>query len=178
VERLPVAYSIDMSTETEIAIDDPRAADVRELIRSHLEFARACTPPENAHALDHDGLLDPDVTLFSCRRDGALLAIGALKHLDSTHCELKSMHTARTARGQGIGRALLDRLIEVARERGYRRVSLETGTMQEFAPARSLYASAGFVDCDPFGAYRGSPYNAFMTLALTASESSSSARRR
>ncbi len=151
----------------EICIDDPRAADVRALLAVHLEFARAPTPPEDAHALDVDGLLDPAVTFFSYRaEDGGLLAVGALKRLDLDHAEIKSMHTAQAARGRGLGRMMLDHLIAVARERGYRRLSLETGSMAAFAPARTLYASAGFEVCQPFADYRMSPNSTYMTLEL------------
>jgi putative acetyltransferase len=150
----------------EIAVDDPRASDVRELLERHLEFARSTSPPEDTHALDVDGLLDPAVTFFSFRRAGELLAVGALKRLDRGHAELKSMHTVQAARGLGIGRALLGHLIAVARDRGFERLSLETGSMAAFAPARSLYASAGFQPCEPFGDYRPSRNSTFMTLVL------------
>ncbi len=152
--------------EGEISVDDPRADDVRKLLQRHLAFARANTPPEGVHALDMDGLLDPAVTFFSFRRDGELLGVGALKQLDRHHGELKSMHTAQAARGRGIGRAMLDHLIGVARERGCLRMSLETGSMDAFAPARSLYANAGFRPCGPFGDYRPSRTSTFMTLSL------------
>lgn len=150
----------------EIRVDDPRGQDIRELLERHLALARAVTPPRDVHALDIDGLLRPDVTFFSFRRGGELLGVGAIRQLDARHAELKSMHTAQEARGRGVGRAMLGHLIEVARERGCRRVSLETGTMLAFAPARSLYASAGFEPCGPFGGYRPSPSSAFMTLSL------------
>ena len=149
-----------------ISIDDPRVGDMHALLTGHLAFAYEHTPPADVHALDLNGLLDPAVTTYSARRGGQLLGIGALKELDETHAELKSMHTAEAARQQGVGRAMLDHLVGVARQRGYRRVSLETGTMEAFAPARSLYANAGFVPCDPFGDYRLSPSSAFMTLFL------------
>jgi len=149
-----------------IARDDPRVPDVRRLLERHLTFAHGNSPPEHVHALDIDGLLDPSVAFFSYRADGELLAVGALKQLAPRHAEVKSMHTAQAARGRGIGRAMLDHLIGVARDRGYDRVSLETGTMAEFAPARALYASAGFSLCGPFGSYAESPSNTFMTLAL------------
>jgi putative acetyltransferase len=123
-----------------IEVDDPRAADVRELLRRHLEFARATTPPEGVFALEADELADPAVTFFGYRADGELLAVGALRQLDNEHAEIKSMHTALAARGRGIGRAMVGHLLAVARERGLRRVSLETGNMAEFAPARSLYS--------------------------------------
>ena len=150
----------------EIAIDDPAAPDVRRLLATHLDFARAPTPPEDAHALDVDGLLDAAVTLFGFRRDGVLLAVGALRRLDAGHAEVKSMHTAEAARGQGIGRRMIEHMIAAARETGYRRLSLETGSMAEFAPARALYASVGFEECGPFGDYRASPNSTYMTLYL------------
>jgi putative acetyltransferase len=154
---------------TEITSDDPRASDVRGLLERHLAFARSQSPPEDAHALDIDGLLDPSVAFFSLRVDGELLAVGALKKLDEDHAEVKSMHTADAARGRGIGRAMLDHLLSVARDRGFRRVSLETGSMNAFGPARSLYASAGFRPCEPFSGYVPSPNSIYMTLPLAGS---------
>ena len=118
------------------------------------------------HALDGDGLAEPGIDLFAYRDGGALLGVGALKRLDQTHAELKSMHTAEAARGRGVGRAMLTYLLGVARDRGYRRVSLETGSMPAFAPARALYAAAGFTECAPFAGYRASPNSTFMTLTL------------
>jgi len=155
-----------MGSSLVIAKDDPRAGDVQALIRSHLQFANEQTPPEDVHALDLNGLLNPTVTVFSARRRRELVAIGALQKLDETRAELKSMHTAEGAREQGVGRAMLEALIAVARRQRYRQVSLETGTMDAFTPARSLYLSAGFVPCGPFGDYRPSPNSMFMTLTL------------
>ena len=149
-----------------IAVDDPRTADVYALLERHLAFARATTPPEDVHALDLDGLLDPTVTFCSARRDGELLAIGALKEIDPTRGELKSMHTAAAARRTGIGRAMVEHLVALARQRGYERVSLETGTMEAFEPARALYETSGFVACGPFDGYAPSPNSAFMTRSL------------
>ena len=107
------------------------------------------------------------LTVFSCRAGGGgLLGVGAIKRLDARHAELKSMHTAEAARGRGIGRAMLAHLIGVARGRGYRRLSLKTGSQPAFAPARSLYASAGFIPCGPFSDYRPSDSSTFMTLSL------------
>jgi len=153
-------------SDGQIAIDDPRAEDVRSLLAVHLKFARSQTPPEDAHAMDVDGLLDPAVTFFSYRAGGTLLAVGALKQLDPHHAEIKSMHTAQDARGRGLGRKMLEHLIAVSRERGYERLSLETGSMASFAPARSLYADAGFELCEPFGDYRESVNSTYMTLVL------------
>jgi putative acetyltransferase len=149
-----------------IAVDDPRRDDVYALLEQHLAFAAASTPREHIHALDLAGLLDPAITFFSVREDGALLGVGALKELDRDHAELKSMHTAAAARRRGVARALVEHLLAVAAARGFSRVSLETGTGKPFAPAQALYANAGFVPCGPFGDYRASPDNTFMTRSF------------
>jgi putative acetyltransferase len=151
-------------TDGEIEVDDPRRDDVSALLGRHLAFANTHSPPEDVHALDVEGLCVPAVTFFSFRCDGELLGVGAMKELDPTHGEIKSMHTAHEARGKGVGRAILERLLRLARERGYTRVSLETGSMDAFAAARSLYRSAGFELCDPFDGYTRSPNSTFMTL--------------
>ena len=149
-----------------ITTDDPRADDVQALIEHHHGWATSQTPPEDAHALDLDGLLDPSITFVSLRDGGELLGIGALKRLDADHVELKSMHTVQGARGRGVGRAILDHLLAIAADLGARRVSLETGSMESFAAARALYESAGFTECDPFGGYSPSRNSTFMTLYL------------
>ena len=149
-----------------MSIADPRAEDVRRLLERHLGFAQSHVPPEDRHALDADGLAAADIDFYALRLGGELLALGALKTLDDGHAEIKSMHTAEAVRGRGFGRAMLDHLLALARERGFRRVSLETGSMPAFAPARSLYASAGFSVCGPFGDYPESKNKTFMTLAL------------
>jgi putative acetyltransferase len=155
-----------MPGETTIAVDDPRAPDIRELLTRHLEFAHTHSPRADVHALDTEALLDRSVTFFSIRRDGELLAVGALRLIDAEHGEVKSMHTAEAARGQGLARAMLEHLTAVARTQGVRRLSLETGSMAAFAPARELYASAGFAVCEPFGGYHYSPNSTWMTLSL------------
>jgi putative acetyltransferase len=150
-----------------IGVDDPRSPDVRAVLERHLAFARATTRKEDVHALEADDLADPAVTLFSYRDGGgAVLGIAALKRIDDEHAEVKSMHTVEEARGRGVGRALVEHMVAVARERGYRRLSLETGAQPAFAPARALYASAGFTPCGPFAGYPDSPNSAFMTRAL------------
>jgi putative acetyltransferase len=149
-----------------ISIDDPSAGDVRALIERHLEFARATTPPEHVFALDLDGLTDPAVTFFTYRVNGDVIGMAALKHLDDSHAELKSMHTAAEARGRGVGRALVDHIVNVARERGYRRLSLETGSGPAFEAARSLYTRANFTPCEAFADYKPTPLSAYMTLSL------------
>ncbi len=137
---------------------------MRALLVEHLEFAHRVTPPGHVHALDVEDLVQPAVTFFSVRRAGVLLGIGALKRLDGTHAELKSMHIRHSARGQGVGRAMVDHLLALAARWGYRRVSLETGTVEAFAPARRLYERVGFVACEPFGDYTANANSTCMTI--------------
>lgn len=156
-----------MGDAIHIAADDPRRPEVVALLERHLAFANTHSPPEDVHALDVDALLDPAITFCSARDDdGAVLAVGALKELNPRHGELKSMHAAAETRGRGIGRAMAEHLLQLARDRGYDRVSLETGTMVAFVPARTLYASLGFAVCPPFADYFESPNSVCMTLAL------------
>jgi putative acetyltransferase len=155
------------SEELQIAESDPQAPDVLALIEAHLAFARGESPPEHVHAMAPVGLTDEKVTLFGARRGGLLLGIGAIREIDSDHAEIKSMHTAAAARRQGVGRAVVDHLLEVARDAGYRRVSLETGTMEAFSPARALYKEVGFETCAPFGNYTDNPFSTCMTILLS-----------
>lgn len=149
-----------------IGIDDPRAADVRALLERHLVFTAEHSPPEDVHALDVEALVDPSITFVSYREGGTVLGVGALKDLGAGHGELKSMHTAETARGRGVAGAIVEHLVALGRERGLTRLSLETGTPEAFRPARSLYARHGFVECGPFGDYAPSAYSTFMTLEV------------
>jgi putative acetyltransferase len=153
-------------SETAISVDDPRRPEVRALLERHLGFCLSETPPEHSFALDVDGLLDQRVTFVSFRDGDTVLGVAAIKELDARHAEIKSMHTAAEARGRGVGRALLSYLLDTARTRGYRLVSLETGTTPGFAAARALYESAGFTPTGPFGGYPETGDNTFYSLAL------------
>jgi putative acetyltransferase len=149
-----------------VAVDDPRRDDIQAVLEQHLAFSQTVTPAPGVHALSLEGLLDPGITFFSARLDGKLVGVGALKQLEETHAELKSIHTVEAARRRGVGRALVEHLLSVAASRNYRRVSLETGSMEAFAPARRLYAKLGFRPCQPFGQYVGSSTSVCMTLEL------------
>jgi putative acetyltransferase len=157
---------VTTASETVISVDDPRKPEVRALLERHLSFCLTETPPEHSFALNVDGLLDPKVTFVSYRDGATVLGVAAIKELDADHAEVKSMHTAAEARGRGVGRALLSHLLDTARARGYRRVSLETGTTPGFAAARALYESAGFTPTGPFGGYPETGDNTFYSLAL------------
>ena len=149
-----------------ITVDDPRADDVRVLLATHLAFSHSVTPTEFSFALSAEKLADPVVTLFSARDSGRLVGVAALKHLDETCAELKSMHTNADDRGRGVGRALVQHILAYATDRGYRRVVLETGTSDHYLAARSLYEGAGFSPCEAFGDYQPSPHNTFMAIDL------------
>lgn len=149
----------------EIRQDDPKARHVADLLAHHLEELRSVMG-EHAQALDASGLSAPTVTFWTAWQNDALAGFGALKQLDKTHGEVKSMRAAPAARGTGVGRAILLHIVAEARKRGYARLSLETGTASLHAPAVSLYRSAGFANCEPFADYQASPHNQFMSLDL------------
>jgi putative acetyltransferase len=139
---------------------------VEALIRHHRDEALSTTPADNAHALDSGGLATPGVSFFSVWEGDDLLGIGALKAIDDTHAELKSMRTTPAHLRKGVARVLLDHLIAEARSQGFTQLSLETGTAPMFAPANAMYERYGFADCGPFGSYPASAHNRFMTMAL------------
>ncbi len=144
-------------------LDDPR---VIAMLEAHVARARAESEPGSAHALDLEGLQTPSISFWSAWRDDTLAGVGALKVLSSDHGEVKSMHTAESQRGTGVGGAILSHIIATARARGITRLSLETGSWPYFAPAHALYARHGFVACSPFADYREDRNSLFMTLAL------------
>ncbi len=146
--------------------DDLSGAESRDLVALHLAGMNACSPPGHVCAIGVDRLKAPDITFWSVRRDGALAGIGALRELAPDHGEVKSMRTHPDHLRQGIAAALLDHLIAESRRRGYRRLSLETGSGPEFEPAIALYRRRGFVNGECFAGYSGSAFNQFLHLDL------------
>lgn len=144
-------------------LDDPR---VIALLHAHLTAMALHSPPESIHALDLSGLRAPGVEFWSAWRGGALAGCGALKDLGDGHGEVKSMRTDVAHLRQGVAAAMLVHLMATARARGWRRLSLETGSAAAFAPAHALYARHGFAPCGPFGDYSADPFSIFMTRAL------------
>ncbi len=149
-----------------IAVDDLTSPATIAFLEDHVTELRALSPPESTHALDLDGLRAPDVVFWSARDGDRVVGCAALKTLDVTHAEVKSMRTAADQARRGIASRLLAAVIEHARDAGFGRLSLETGSEPFFAPARALYARHGFVECEPFGDYRPDPLSVFMTLEL------------
>ncbi|HUD30589.1 MAG TPA: GNAT family N-acetyltransferase [Novosphingobium sp.] len=149
-----------------IVPDDLGGEAVLALLQLHLDEMHQWSPPESVHAMPAERLRQPDVAFFSAWDGDALAGCGAIKHLDDGHGELKSMRVAPAYRGRGVGRAILLRLLEEARSRGYARVSLETGRPEPFVPAQSLYRAHGFAECPPFGDYVSDDFSMCMTLDL------------
>ncbi len=154
--------------EITIREDDPRRPEIAELLTLHATTARAQSPPESAHALDIEALCAADITFWAAWDETGVLGFGALKELTLGHGEIKSMHTVAAQRGRGVGARILAQIVAEAQRRGYARLSLETGSMEFFAPARALYARAGFRTCAPFASYREDPNSVYMTLDLPA----------
>lgn len=150
----------------DIEIEDPARSDIVELLTEHLKDMYANSPACSVHALNVDRLRQSDILFWTVREQGQLLGCGALKTLDATHAELKSMRTASSARRRGIGNTLLLHILEQARSKGVHRVSLETGSQAFFEPARQLYLRHGFTLCAPFGDYQPDTHSVFMSLAL------------
>jgi putative acetyltransferase len=144
-------------------LDDPR---VVELIENHVLAARRQTAPGSAHALDLSGLRSSDVSVWVADRGDAIVGTGALKRLSEVEGEVKSMYTSPSARRLGVASIMLSHIVDAARNEGLSRLSLETGSWPYFDPARALYASFGFVECEPFGEYREDPNSVFMTLNI------------
>jgi putative acetyltransferase len=149
-----------------LEVDDLSRPAVHALLSEHLQNMYELSPPESVHALDLAKLRAPDITFWTAWDGSVLLGCGALKELDPKHGEVKSMRTPKALRRRGAGRAILERIVAVARERGYERLSLETGAMEAFAPAQKLYQSFGFTYCGPFDSYVEDPNSVFMTLRL------------
>jgi putative acetyltransferase len=150
----------------EIRIDDLRGPDIAALLQAHLDEMHLHSPPGSVHALDLDRLRRPEITFWTVWDAGELMGCGALKAMDATHGEVKSMRTAARHLRKGVAAALMAHILKEARRRGYRRLSLETGAPDAFRPARALYAGLGFVECGPFGDYVEDPYSVFMTMQL------------
>jgi len=149
-----------------IEIDDVSRPEVLALLAEHLQNMYALSPPEEVFAFDASKLRAPGVVFWTAWKDETLLGCAALKELSRTQGEVKSMRTPAALRRHGAGRALLEHILQVARERAYVELLLETGRHPAFLPAQMLYRSVGFRECGPFGDYRENGNSVFMSLYL------------
>jgi putative acetyltransferase len=150
----------------EIKLDDLTSPEIAELLEDHLREMHEHSPPESVHALDLEALRKPEITFWSIWSGEVLVGCGALKELSGDHAEIKSMRTAQEFRGKGFGKLMVRHIIAEAETRGYKRLSLETGSMAAFEPARKLYENHGFIYCEPFADYVLDPESVFMTREL------------
>ena len=149
-----------------IKLDDLMSPQIAELLADHLREMNEHSPPDSVHALDLENLRRPEITFWSIWDGEELVGCGALKELDEKHAEIKSMSTDPKYRGRGAGKLMLRHILDQVKQRGYQRLSLETGSMAAFEPARRLYAAHGFTPCGPFADYTLDPHSVFMTLEL------------
>ena len=149
-----------------IKIDDLNGPEIHALLQEHLHAMTLHSPPESIHALDLDKLRKPEITFWTAWEGADLLGCGAIKELDGAHAEIKSMRTATLHLRKGVAAKVLAHILDVASQRGYRRVSLETGSAEAFIPARTMYARFGFAECGPFEGYVEDPFSVFMTKEL------------
>jgi len=150
----------------QIELDDISRPEVIALLLEHLRNMHELSPPEQVFAFDASKLRAPDVSFWTAWKDGVLLGCAALKELSRSQGEVKSMRTPARLRRHGAGRALLNHVLRVSRERGYQELFLETGRHPAFAPAQALYRSAGFRECGPFSSYEENGNSVFMSLRL------------
>jgi putative acetyltransferase len=150
----------------QIREDDLADARIHQFLRAHLDEMHSITPPESVHALDLDGLRQADITFWTAWEADELVGCGALKVLSPDSGEIKSMRILPAWRGKGLGSRILEHIINEARRRNLRRLSLETGALPEFTPARALYRRHGFEYSGPFAEYTEDPNSVFMTKSL------------
>lgn len=150
-----------------IVVDDLSGPQIAKFLDDHVQEMRSITPSlESKHALDLDSLRKPEITFWSVMDGATLVGCGAMKRLDASHAELKSMRTAPARKRSGIASMLLEHIITEAKRMGFTRLSLETGSYEFFRPARKLYEKFGFEYCEPFADYQPDPHSVFMTKLL------------
>jgi len=139
--------------QIDISVEESLTNELALILQAHWEFCTSSTPIEHIYALDASKLFSPNITVYGARVDGKLLGVGALRKLEEGHAELKSMHTVAESRGLGVGRAIVAHIERFAKNEGISRISLETGATEPFKPARELYSSLGYQECEAFGEY-------------------------
>ncbi len=147
-------------------VDDLAGPQIAAFLDEHVREMLSISPPESKHALDLDGLRRPGITFWSAMDGDAVVGCGAIKRLDASHAEVKSMRTTPTRKRSGIASLMLEHIITEARRMGFTWLSLETGSAEFFLPARRLYEKFGFEYCEPFADYRPDPHSVFLTRTI------------
>ncbi|SET42444.1 GNAT family N-acetyltransferase [Thalassotalea agarivorans] len=150
-----------------IRLDDFSSPQVAQLLQEHLADMRRISPPESVHALDLEKLKTKDIHFWTAWEDDTLLACAAIKRLSQAHGEIKSMRVAQVHQGKGIASNLMVFLLNQAKQLGYSKLSLETGTQSFFKPAHQLYQKFGFKASAPFADYKLDPNSCFFTCNLS-----------
>jgi len=146
--------------------DDLSSCESQSIVREHMAGMLDNTPIESVHALPLDKLRQAHITFWTAWMGAELCGCGALQTLDQHHGEVKSMRTREKFLRQGVGQAVLSHIVTEACAMGLKRLSLETGSAESFAAARSLYLRNGFEICSPFADYKLDPHSVFMTKLL------------
>ena len=155
-----------MRNQIEIKLDDLSGDSIKKLLQTHLTNAALHSPQDAIFALDLEALKAPEISFWSVWQNEEILACGAIKMLDKEHAEIKSMHTLEKARGKGIGNQLVNHIIQQARAKNIKRLSLETGTADAYFPAHRLYKRHGFQECPAFSDYQESIHSLYMTKSI------------
>lgn len=154
-----------------LAIETPLQDDVRRLVAELNAYLQPLSPPEFQFQMTVEQMAEPETTLFVARDEaGEAVGMGALKVHDAGLAEVKRMYTVPAVRGQGVGRLILDRIIDEARTRNIKRLALETGTEAMMPSAWRLYGRNGFTACGAFLDYPESEHNAFFEMILQPEE--------
>ena len=140
--------------------------EVNDLLRKHFIELRAASPEGSAHVLDIPGLKVPSIKFWSLWNNEKLLGCGALKFLDKSHGEFKSIRIHDSFRNKGNGVKIVKHLIEEAKKLKIERLSIETGAGKFFEPARRLFKKCNFKPCGPFAHYKDDINSIYFTKLI------------
>jgi GNAT superfamily N-acetyltransferase len=132
---------------------------VRQLFWEYLQWANTKVNEEFGVNFDIETMLEEDMQnldkfyppeglLLLAESDNEVAGIACLRKIMNDVGEVKRMYVREAYRGEGIGRLLLDKLLEAARDSSYPRVRLDSARFM--AAAHSLYRSSGFYEIDPY----------------------------
>ena len=140
--------------------------EVNELLINHFNELRSVSPEGSTHVLDIDGLKNKSIKFWSLWEDTELVGCGALKFLSKTHGEFKSIRVADNFKKKGYGKRIIVDLLSKSKVLGIQEISVETGAGEFFLPARKLFKSCGFEECEPFAHYSLDPNSCYYNLEI------------